>query len=284
MVDRGSRFRPSRPNPGDVEEDLARSKARLAPYNMGRSVRNDYAARSKPLFLSSPDDESRLWKTLLSPKVLATVVVVSAGVMLVAWLSFGATRDTHPRAPIATRLPMQSAAAQVDAAQFSSGDLRLKGTAQSADPPAPPQAVPAPAPAVVADVAPLQGTVTDAYSDAPQTRAPATPPAAPQAVEPMRPLTPQVKRSPQELATLMKRAKEMLAMGDISAARLLLERAAGSDATAALVLARTYDPAVLGTSDGRNITPEPSKAQAWYQKAAQLGSEEAQRLLARSHR
>ena len=51
-------------------------------------------------------------------------------------------------------------------------------------------------------------------------------------------------------------------------------------ADAALLLAQTYDPDVLGTADVRNTTPEPAKARAWYQKAAQLGSADAQRRLA----
>ena len=42
----------------------------------------------------------------------------------------------------------------------------------------------------------------------------------------------------------------------------------------------TYDAAVLGTSDVRNITPEPDKAKSWYQRASQLGSADAQRRLA----
>ena len=79
----------------------------------------------------------------------------------------------------------------------------------------------------------------------------------------------------------MSRAKALLATGDISPARLLLERAAeAQEASAALMLAQTYDPAVLGTSDVRNITPEPDKAKSWYQRAAQLGSADAQRRLA----
>ncbi len=47
-----------------------------------------------------------------------------------------------------------------------------------------------------------------------------------------------------------------------------------------MMLAQTYDAAVLGTSDVRNITPEPDKAKSWYQRAAQLGSADAQRRLA----
>lgn len=83
-----------------------------------------------------------------------------------------------------------------------------------------------------------------------------------------------------ELTTLLKRAKSLIAIGDISAARLLLERAADAqEAGAALLLAQTWDPAVLGTPDARSITPDPAKARDWYQKAARLGSQDAQQRL-----
>jgi hypothetical protein len=82
------------------------------------------------------------------------------------------------------------------------------------------------------------------------------------------------------LATLMTRAKSMLTLGDIAAARLLLERAANSqDATAAFLLAQTYDPAVLGVRDTRSITPDPVMARDWYRKAAGFGSAAAQQRL-----
>jgi TPR repeat protein len=84
-----------------------------------------------------------------------------------------------------------------------------------------------------------------------------------------------------ELATLLNRAKGLIAIGDIAPARLLLERAADAqEARAALLLAQTYDPAVLGTQDLRSITPDPAIARAWYQKAARLGSLDAQQRLA----
>jgi len=84
-----------------------------------------------------------------------------------------------------------------------------------------------------------------------------------------------------ELAMLMKRAKGLLASGDIPPARLLLERAADAqEPSAAFLLAQTYDPDVLGSRDARTITPDPAAARTWYQKAAQLGSTEAQRRLA----
>jgi TPR repeat protein len=83
-----------------------------------------------------------------------------------------------------------------------------------------------------------------------------------------------------ELATLMTRAKALLATGDIPPARLLLERAADAqEPSAALMLAQTYDPAVLGTRDTRNINSDPALARSWYQRAAQLGSADAQRRL-----
>jgi hypothetical protein len=84
-----------------------------------------------------------------------------------------------------------------------------------------------------------------------------------------------------ELATLLKRAKGLIAVGDIAPARLLLQRAADAqEASAALLLAQTYDPAVLGTPDLRSITPDPALAREWYRKAAGLGSLDARQRLA----
>jgi TPR repeat protein len=83
-----------------------------------------------------------------------------------------------------------------------------------------------------------------------------------------------------ELAALLKRARSLIAIGDFAPARLLLKRAADAqEASAALLLAETYDPAVLGKQDMRSITPDPAKAREWYQKAAQFGSVDAQQRL-----
>jgi hypothetical protein len=85
---------------------------------------------------------------------------------------------------------------------------------------------------------------------------------------------------PDELVALLKRAKSLLAIGDITSARLLLERAADAqEAEAALMLAGTYDPQVLGSQDLRSVSPDPAAARVWYQKAAQLGSADAKRRL-----
>jgi hypothetical protein len=92
---------------------------------------------------------------------------------------------------------------------------------------------------------------------------------------------PAVRRmDPDELAGLLKRARSLLAVGDIPAARLLLERAADAqEAEAALMLGTTYDPLVIGNQDMRSITPDPAMARQWYQKAAALGSADARRRL-----
>jgi TPR repeat protein len=104
--------------------------------------------------------------------------------------------------------------------------------------------------------------------------------AVPVAAAPAVAMPPARRIDSEELANLMTRAKALLASGDISPARLLLERAAqANEASAALMLAQTYDPTVLGTQDIRNITPDPAMARTWYQRAAQLGSADAQRRL-----
>jgi hypothetical protein len=133
---------------------------------------------------------------------------------------------------------------------------------------------PAETAAPMAAVAPL--TVAAAPAAVPP------PAAAPQAAAapPVVQAPPPRRLAPDELATLMTRAKALLAAGDIPPARLLLERAAeAQEASAALMLAQTYDPSVLGTQDTRNINTDPVLARTWYQRAAQLGSADAQRRL-----
>lgn len=95
------------------------------------------------------------------------------------------------------------------------------------------------------------------------------------------PASPNARRmDPDELAGFLKRAKSLLAVGDIASARLLLERAAeAQEAEAALMLATTYDPQVIGNQDMRSIMADPAMARQWYQKAAALGSTDARRRL-----
>ena len=81
--------------------------------------------------------------------------------------------------------------------------------------------------------------------------------------------------SAQDIAILTGLAKKSLSTGDIPTARLLLRRAAeAEDAGAALLLAQTYDPAVLRSSD---VRPDPESARAWYEKATQFAATKTKR-------
>ena len=84
----------------------------------------------------------------------------------------------------------------------------------------------------------------------------------------------------EEIAVLLKRGKELLANGDVSAARIILKRAAdANDAEAALALASTYDPFVLRELKVFGFPADAETARAWYEKAKDLGSAVAPRRL-----
>ncbi len=86
---------------------------------------------------------------------------------------------------------------------------------------------------------------------------------------------------PDDIGRLVKRGEDLLAHGDIAAARLLLARAAEAhDAQATLSLAASYDPEVLHRLPVLGIKPDVAAARVWYEKAAGYGSAEAIRRLA----
>jgi hypothetical protein len=88
---------------------------------------------------------------------------------------------------------------------------------------------------------------------------------------------------PAVIAALIRRGDAMLALGDISAARLLYERAArAGSGEAAADVGRTHDPAVLAQLGARGMQPDPDMAATWYRRAIALGdaasAERLQRL------
>lgn len=87
--------------------------------------------------------------------------------------------------------------------------------------------------------------------------------------------------SPEEVAALVKRGQQLASEGRFRLARLVLERAAeAKSASAALVLAQTYDPLVDRTAVHPDAPPDVAMARAWYEKAKELGSTEAaQRII-----
>jgi hypothetical protein len=103
-------------------------------------------------------------------------------------------------------------------------------------------------------------------------------PAAP--VAPARRAPAQRQTNPDEIAILLKRGEDFLAIGDVAAARVVLQRAAEArDAQAALVLAATYDPIVLRKMKVYGVSGDVALARAWYEKAKEYGSLEAPRRL-----
>jgi hypothetical protein len=105
------------------------------------------------------------------------------------------------------------------------------------------------------------------------------PPAAePRSHRPVAPILRQLDR--EEIANLLKRGQLALQNGDLSAARLLLNRAAeAGDAQAAMALGATYDPRVLRELRTLGASADIDKARSWYQKAAEMGASEANQRL-----
>jgi hypothetical protein len=202
-------------------------------------------------------------KRLIRAGVLATFIVAALAALFT--LEDRRSLITNASASLAAVLPA-----------FSAGIGR----------PAPAMARPqiaetSPTPVATVAVAPTREAIANAYQTALQSQPEIRQPPATVVAPPMPAPTPAARRlDPDELATLLKRAQGLLDTGDLSAARLLLERAADAhEAKAAFILAQTYDPAVLGTADARSIAPNPEAARLWYQKAAQYGSQEAQQRL-----
>jgi hypothetical protein len=268
--------------PFDGPIDLDEFGSQLRSYRSNRSVatREEYVPDDPvPLFLSDYEDaprppafgSARNRGVISRRPVRTSIVLIAAAVTCYAVLS---VKNPFP--------------------VFANATATLMGISDTQPSPAPPAPIAASTARVQppSSTAPTRDEIAVALKTAHQTLAPAEvrqPVAvAPQvAVAPPTAVAPPVTPAPQarklgadELATLMTRAKGLLATGDVSPARLLLERAADAlDASAALMLAQTYDPAVMGTQDSRNINTDPALARSWYQRAAQLGSADATRRL-----
>ena len=147
----------------------------------------------------------------------------------------------------------------------------------------PPPVDAAPPPAPIAPVEPPQA---------------AQPAAAPEPAIPLRELPPEPAPEPVQAATpvapvvvapsstlpaemvefLLRRGREMLALDDLSAARLLFLRAAeGGSAEAMFAVGQTYDPAVHASLAAGQSDRE--EALRWYRRAAANGNPAAGRLL-----
>jgi hypothetical protein len=310
IMAQGTRYSPYDNRDNRYESDYASYDDRYAePVDLdalGSQLRSQHPSRSVatreeflpddsvPLFLSGADDELRASKFARPRKSGSRLL--KTGALLVAALVAGFVAVKNPFTVFANAtaslIGSSDAKSVPDAAPRQTPQPSMAAATAAA--PAAVAAAPAASAAAPAASLPSRDEIALALRTAHQNQAPAERPAesqqvvaavaptavAPVAAAPAVAMPPARRMDSEELANLMTRAKGLLASGDISPARLLLERAAqAQDAGAALMLAQTYDPTVLGTQDIRNITPDPALAQSWYQRAAQLGSAEAQRRL-----
>jgi hypothetical protein len=103
---------------------------------------------------------------------------------------------------------------------------------------------------------------------------PETTPSAPTAL-----MTPEDR---ERASRLMKKGDQQMEEGNISAARLLYERAANAGLPqAAMALAATFDATELANMRTRGIQPDRKEARRWYERARQLGASGAEARLQR---
>jgi hypothetical protein len=278
------------------------------PYERSDTLQDELPPHEPvPLFLSNYEEESHQQlseynsgytfasgsrkKTGVSRIVTGLVAVAAIGVLL-ALFSIDSTRAVIFNASLGGVAPVQLGAA---AAPEPAQPPQRIAAPPIAEPPAPEVTAARRTPAnALASASPTRDEIAAAYQSAIKGKVAVSEPVAREAAREVAPVTPAIQEAVpvtreavparridrDELAALLKRAKGLLAIGDISSARLLLERAADAqEAEAALMLAGTYDPQVLGSQDMRSVTPDPAAARLWYQKAAQLGSADAKRRL-----
>lgn len=315
MVDHTPRYRRY---DHDVDvHNKALTDRRVAPYAFELSVRTDSHSEDRvPAFLSDYDSEPdpSEYVTPLrnggkrSARILAGILATAAAAILFAMFSSNATRAfiANAKASIAASLPASSAALQPDPAQLTADGTRMRNPNDAARLSAPANQTSGVRAVTTAAVGPAREEITTAYRSAtpdgsvsaapplnaglPGASAPvsASPPtAAPVVALPPAPV-PEAKipedairrLDPNEIAASLRRADELIASGDLAAARLVLRRSANAgDARAAMTLAGTYDPAILEKLGVHGFVPDIAMARAWYEKAKKFGSAEAPRRL-----
>jgi TPR repeat protein len=125
-----------------------------------------------------------------------------------------------------------------------------------------------------------QGRAAAATSPAAPAPVAAAPPAAAPVPEPIIPGDAIQHLDPSEIASSLRRADDLIASGDLAAARLVLRRAANAgNARAAMTLAKTYDPVFLEKLGVHGFVPDVAMARVWYEKAKKFGSAEATQRL-----
>jgi hypothetical protein len=274
-------------------EQIRTGDYRTTPFEARQSEpRDDDRESYVPLYLSDSDGEPQPDEYIspsvpsrrrmsISSRILAVVCMAAAAAVLFALFSSDAMRDLvnvkGAMASVTSIFPAPSEAAPstapVPAAASSKDPARLASPANRA-PGAPVIAM--------ANVAPSREELRNAYQNALQGQAPAAAAtlAEPQ-VQAQAPVSPPHRIDPSEVAAALNRAANLIAGRDIAAARLVLRRVADDgDAQAAVMLAETYDPAILEKLGVYGLVPDIAMARRWYETAIKLGSTEAGQRLA----
>ena len=200
-----------------------------------------------------------------------------------------ATAPSNKAAPVGAITPKITAPATEASIPQAPANLPREPTPRAA--PSPPSAAAA-RPAAVHPTENRSAAAHAALPAAPPARAalpveppsavpsgPATP--APAALAPVAPAAAATASGTAEPDTkaLVARAERLIKLGDISGARLLLERAASrGNPQATYLLAQTCDPKMLRSWNVQGLKPDPDRARALYAKAAQDGISDAQSL------
>lgn len=301
MVDQTPRFRPYDPDVDIPDKPLI--DRRVAPYKFEQSVRTDsHTEDHMPVFLSDYDDEPdpseyvtplrKHGRRSVSARILAGVLTTAAATILFAMFSSDATRDiiVNAKASIAASLPAPYAAVQPDPAQLTAHDTHSRNPKDATRLSALANQTAGVRAVTTVAAAPAREEITTAYQSAMQDgRATAVTPSAAApvaALPPARVPAPMIPGDtihhldPNEIASSLRRADDLIASGDLAAARLVLRRAANAgDARAAMTLAGTYDPVILEKLGVHGFVPDVAMARVWYEKAKKFGSAEAPRRL-----
>jgi hypothetical protein len=284
--------------------------------NLRRSSQADFVQDPVPLFLSDSDGEPdpteftallQKPRASISSRIFAGVCAAAAVAVLVSAFSSDAMQTTlvDAKASMTAIFPGQSAAAKADPSELASFDKRNDPAVERTEDPARPlpgyqtpdrltsmaSVEPAREESKIFDQSAVQGVAVQGPSvQGPSVQGlsvqglsvPSGGSAVGAAAEPATLANSIHHLEPQVIASLLRRGIALIGTGDVAAARLVLRRAADAgDASAALALAGTFDPASLAKLGVRGISPDVAQARSWYEKAKQFGSAEASQRLER---
>jgi hypothetical protein len=293
---------------GMLEQELQRLKEELLTLQAAReqaAAPAEIAAADDRLRQEREQNERTARQLAVALKDLRELQALKEEIVASATSRMSELEKALARAQMRDDVLMQELAAATDELrafkeprQPGPAPVMFRLAATGAEPPlASPQPEPVPAPPPptppAAQTKPLPPesppTVLDATSALPvRAPAPVVVAALPESIQPL-PMTsvpplrgapPATAETPKADDRLVSRAEELFRTGDVSGARLLLERAlAGGHARAAFLLAETFDPNVLSKLGTMGIRGDAAKAREFYTQAQTLGMAQARERL-----